>query len=221
MLSLLGMLLLFPKSSNAQHLITSFGASHSWHMPAPVYHSMNDHYYGYDLVHAQRIFQRNQTFFEVVLNRGDVFVNVQVGPRGRVYQERVSYDYPLNGHTCSTHCGYHDAYYRSHAVACHGHHHRGHNHVVYRRTTPSGRCGTAAPGRGHAYGHFKQKKYRGHDYQIYNDHDHGYERRDYDRGHDPLYKQRGHGNSGNVRGRSDEIHGRRRSQRMAQLSRPR
>ena len=118
---------------NTQHFIASFGIESSWDIPVHVSHVVYDDYYGYEWVHATRVVRRGSLFFEVVLQRGNVFVELHIGPHGHVYRTRHWDHYPFHDHVCSHTCGYHPTYYRTYYNACHSHHHRGHNHVVYRR----------------------------------------------------------------------------------------
>ncbi|MEQ8469923.1 MAG: hypothetical protein RIC35_01990 [Marinoscillum sp.] len=148
LLSIFSVMLLATKSE-AQRFITSFGVTHSWGMPYEVVHAIEHDYWGYDVVHTSRIVQRGKVFFDVVLQRGDVFVSVNLGSNGRIYRRAVTYDYPFHNHVCSDFCGYRDVYYSTHTGVCNSHHHHGHNHVVYSR--PVNYYGS-----GYAYGHYKQ-----------------------------------------------------------------
>ena len=118
---------------NTQHFIASFGIESSWDIPVHVSHVVHDNYYGYEWVHATRVVRRGSLFFEVLLQRGDVFVEVHIGPRGHVYRTRHWDYYPFHDHVCSHRCGYHPVYYRTYYTTCRSHHHHGHNHVVYRK----------------------------------------------------------------------------------------
>lgn len=120
-------------NSNAQHFIASFGIEHSWDIPVHVSHVIYDDYYGYDWVHATRVRRHGRMFFDVVLQRGDVFVELHIGSGGRIYRTRHWDYYPFHDHVCSYTCGYHPAYYRTYYNACHSHRHHGHNHVIYRK----------------------------------------------------------------------------------------
>ena len=160
LLSIVFAILFLPKSNAQQfHFVTSFGVTQSWGMPYEVVHAIEHDYWGYDVVHTSRINQHGKLFFDVVLQRGDVFVTVSIGRRGRIYRRVVTYDYPFYNHVCSNFCGYHSNFYRRNVVVCNSHHHHGHNHVTYVR-----RNYNHHPGNGHAYGHYKKKgnKHYGH-----------------------------------------------------------
>lgn len=148
LLSILSVMLLATKS-DAQHFITSFGVTHSWGMPYEVVYAIEHDYWGYDIVHTSRIVQRGKVFFDIVLQRGDVFVSVNIGSTGRVFRRAVTYEYPFYNHVCNDFCGYHDLYYRNHRTVCGSHHHHGHNHVVYTRPYYHN-------DRPYAYGKYKQ-----------------------------------------------------------------
>ena len=154
LLSILLAILFLPKS-NAQHFsfVTSFGVTQSWGMPYEVVHAIEHDYWGYDVVHTSRINQHGKLFFDVLLQRGDVFVNVSIGRYGRIYNRVITYDYPFYNHVCNNFCGYHSNFYRRNVVACGSHHHHGHNHVTYVRHHNY----YSHPGNGNAYGHFKVK----------------------------------------------------------------
>lgn len=147
----------------AQHFIASFGVERSWDVPVMVSRVIYDDYYGYDWVHATRVYQNGGLFFNVILQRQDVFVEVTIDNGGYITREVVRDYYPLHDHICNEFCGYHASYYHTHYHDCHSHDHFGHNHVVY----------TGHP-HGHAYGY-----YRNNPYYVYNSHIHGYERHSY------------------------------------------
>ncbi len=131
-LSTLLIFLFLPKSNAQQfHFVTSFGVTQSWGMPYEVVHVIEHDYCGYDVVHTRRINQNGKLFFDVVLQRGNVFVTVNVGRYGRVYRRAVAYDYPFYDHVCGNVCGYNTNFYRRNVTICNSHHHQGHNHVAY------------------------------------------------------------------------------------------
>lgn len=139
----------------AQHFTASFGVTHSWDVPVHVTRVISHDYYGYDVVHATQIRRGGGLFFDLVLQRGDVFVEVNVRHDGYVI-DRVYHDYyPLHEHVCSNYCGYHTTYYRSHYRTCNSHSHHGHNHVVY-VNRPVGH------GHGHGHGHGNGHKHTTH-----------------------------------------------------------
>lgn len=162
LLSTLFAILILPKS-NAQHFIfvTSFGVTQSWGMPYEVVHFIEHDYWGYNVVHTRRINQNGKLFFDIVLQRGDVFVTVSVGRFGRIYNRVVTYDYPFYNHVCGNSCGYHSNFYQRNVVVCNSHHHHGHNHVTYVRHTNH----YNHPGNGHAYGKYKSNGNDHHDHK--------------------------------------------------------
>lgn len=140
---------LFTTKSEAQVFVTSFGVTQSWGLPADVYYSVDHNYYGYDWVHAQRIVDHGAVSFDVVLQRGDVFVSLNLDAFGHIRRRVVNYEYPLYQHVCSDFCGYHTNYYSNHVTVCNSHYHQGHNHVVYVTKTHEPH--------GNAYGYYKSK----------------------------------------------------------------
>lgn len=156
--------------SEGQHFVTSFGVTQSWSVPACVNHVVYDNYYGYEWVHTSRINQRGRVFFNVLLQRGDTFVELNIGNRGRIYRTRYLDYYPFNDHVCNNVCGYNSVYYDSHYNACNSHHHRGHNHVVYnRRPAVYSYRRTYYKPRGHAHGY--KKGHHKHKYKSHAQHD--------------------------------------------------
>lgn len=144
----IGAFFLSAKSAEAQQFVASFGSYHNWDIPSTVYHTVYHDYRNFDIVHARRVPRAGQLYFDVILQRGDVFIEVHIGASGHVFN-RVYYDYyPLNQHVCSAYCGYHANYYTVNRVVCNSHHHHGHNHVLYRNQVP----------RGNAYGYYKNGK---------------------------------------------------------------
>ncbi|WP_040495179.1 hypothetical protein [Fulvivirga imtechensis] len=143
----------------AQHFIASFGVEHSWDIPTHISNVVYDHYYGYEWVHASRAYHSGGLFFDVVLQRGDMFVELTIRKDGYITRNFVRDYYPLHDHVCSSHCGYHATYYRTHYKSCHSSHHHGHNHVayVYRpygyHHTHSTHYVYKSNGQGHKHGH--------------------------------------------------------------------
>ncbi|TRX58299.1 hypothetical protein FNH22_14670 [Fulvivirga sp. M361] len=119
--------------SPAQHFIASFGIEHSWGVPVHTRTVIYDSYYDHDWVHTRRVVRHGRVFFDVVLQRGNSFIELHIGSEGHIYNTYYRDYYPLHDHVCSYSCGYHPTYYRSHYNGCHSHNHHGHNHVVYRR----------------------------------------------------------------------------------------
>jgi len=162
--------------SNGQQFVASFGVTHSWNIPQPVYHSINHDFYGYNVVHASRIINRGHTTFDLILQRGDVFVEVHLGAGGRIVGRTYFDYYPLRTHVCNSYCGFHRTYYNTYRTVCSSRHNHGHNHIVYNRRPATvvyrdvhrHRRGHGYyrehPGRGHAYGHDKGNRGRGNAY---------------------------------------------------------
>jgi hypothetical protein len=146
---------------NAQHFTTSFGFELGWGIPNRVQTVISHDYYDYDMVHASRITRVGIDYFDVVLQRGDVFIQISVRNDGWISRRTVYQDYPLYDHVCSHSCGYHNNYYVAHRNVCSSHHHGGHNHVVY--VNNKHYDGPGHHGKGNAYGHYKNgKKGHGH-----------------------------------------------------------
>ncbi|MDH5367017.1 MAG: hypothetical protein OEW67_08530 [Cyclobacteriaceae bacterium] len=135
-------------SSNAQTFIASFGIEQSWGVPHRVSHYIDNHYYGYNWVHAKRVAHHGSYNFEVVLQRGDVFIEVSLDPFGNVYRTVRRDYYPLYEHVCGSYCGYHTNYYQANYYTCNSHSHSGHNHVNYYHQP-----------KGYAYGYYKNQKH--------------------------------------------------------------
>lgn len=116
----------------AQHFIASFGIERTWNVPEYVSEVVYTNYWNYDWVHATRVVHNGVLSFNVLLQRGNTFIAVNIGPYGH-YRTVGRYNYyPLTGHICNEFCGYHDYYYHTYYTVCHSHNHFGHNHIVYR-----------------------------------------------------------------------------------------
>ncbi|MEQ9167838.1 MAG: hypothetical protein RLO12_16375 [Fulvivirga sp.] len=142
---------------NAQHFTTSFGFELGWGIPNRVQTIISHDYYGYDMVHAARVARVGVDYFDVVLQRGDVFIQVTVRNDGFISRRTVYQDYPLYNHVCSHSCGYHNNYYTTYRNVCTSHHHHGHNHVTYVKNKHYYN-GPGHHGKGYAYGHNKTGK---------------------------------------------------------------
>jgi len=117
----------------AQHasFIASFGAPRAWDVPPAVAQVVYHDYYQYDWVHASRYARHGHWNYNVILQRGNTFVELNVNRFGHVRRMRTLNHYPLAGHVCGSHCGFHSYYYSSFHVNCNSPFHHGHNHVVY------------------------------------------------------------------------------------------
>lgn len=122
--------------SKAQFFITSFGVELGWNIPNNVSTVIHHDYYGYDVIHANRVIRYGHSYFDLILQQGDIFVDISVRNDGFISRRLVSYDYPLLGHICGNQCGYHSNYYVAYNNHCNSHNHRGHNHVVYNYNRP-------------------------------------------------------------------------------------
>ena len=112
--------------------VASFGAPRNWNVPAPVAEVVYHDYYDYDWVHATRNFRHGQWFYNVILQRGNHFLEVNIGSHGYVRRVRSFDHYPLAGHVCGAHCGFHSYFYESFHAGCSSPYHHGHNHLVFR-----------------------------------------------------------------------------------------
>lgn len=137
--------------SQAQQFVASFGTYHHWGIPDRIHHTLAYDFYNYDIVHVNRVSRGGYLFFDILLQRGNVFVEVNIGRYGRIVGRTFFDRYPLYNHVCSGHCGYHATYYNINRNVCSSHNHHGHNHVnVYNNIN-----------HGNAYGHHK-KGYKKH-----------------------------------------------------------
>lgn len=149
--------------SQAQQFVASFGTYHHWGIPQRIQHTMAYDYYDFDIVHVNRVSQGGYLFFDVLLQRGDVFVEVNIGRRGRIIGRTYFDRYPLFNHICSSHCGYHATYYNTYRQVCSSHNHHGHNHVTYNHRYNK-------HNNGYAYGHHKKghkKHYKSKSNNVY------------------------------------------------------
>lgn len=152
----------FSSKSQAQALFfTSYGTQHLWGMPAEVQWALESNYYNYHMVHTRRFYDRGRLFFDVVLQRGDVFVDIRIGGNGYIFNTVYRQHYPFYNHVCSGYCGFHRDYYMSYRVAYgHPHFHK-HNHVYYRPNVVYVRHD-----HGNHHGHYKNNNNQGRSYRI-------------------------------------------------------
>lgn len=122
--------------AKAEFFITSFGVQLGWDIPHRVQNVVYNDYYGYDIIHANRFNRHGRTFFNLVLQRGNVFIEMRVRHDGFVSRSFISQGYPLFNHVCDVNCGFHSYYYTSYFNHCSSRHHHGHNHVVYNVNRP-------------------------------------------------------------------------------------
>ncbi|MEP2772430.1 MAG: hypothetical protein ABJH05_09790 [Fulvivirga sp.] len=135
--------------NQAQQFVASFGTYHHWGIPDRIQHTIAYDYYNYDLVHVNRVARGGYLYFDVLLQRGNVFVEVNIGTHGRIIGRTYFDRYPLHNHICSSHCGYHATYYNTYRQVCSSHNHHGHNHVAYKLKSHK-------YNNGYAYGHHKK-----------------------------------------------------------------
>ncbi|MEQ8924899.1 MAG: hypothetical protein RLO81_03745 [Fulvivirga sp.] len=148
---------------NAQYFVTSFGVELGWNLPNRVHNVVYNNYYGYDIVHASRVSNFGVRYFEIILQRGDVFVEVSVRNDGWINRRVVRYNYPLVNHVCGSVCGFHSNYYTTYYNHCNSHFHNGHNHVVYVNNRRPQHVHDNSPGKGHKHGHYKNGRSDHHD----------------------------------------------------------
>lgn len=175
----------------AQHFTASFGVTHSWDVPMRVTRVIGHDYYGYDMVHATQIRRHGGLFFDVVLQRGDVFVEVSITHHGHIIRSVSRNYYPLHDHVCSNYCGYHSNYYNTYYRDCHSHNHHGHNHVVY-VNRPHGHGHGHGHGNGHGHGHKSHYVYKGDSYHHnnYSSDTHNSRKNDHKHDRDNNYRER-------------------------------
>ncbi|MFT6867709.1 MAG: hypothetical protein ACJA08_002553 [Cyclobacteriaceae bacterium] len=104
---------------NAQHFVSSCGVIQSFQMPHEVYNSVNYHYHGYDVIHSSMVRGRQASYFQIVLQRGNTFVQLNVDSRGRINQRMVQNYNPIAQHICNNGCGYNANYYVYHQKEWH------------------------------------------------------------------------------------------------------
>ncbi len=100
-------------SGKSQHFYASFGVQHQWGVPVYISNVVYDHYFDYNWVHATQVLRNGRRFYDIVLQRGDLFVEVRVGRRGFIRTLRSWDAYPFVGHVCADVCGFHGSFYRN------------------------------------------------------------------------------------------------------------
>jgi len=121
---MIGLIILLTVSAKAQYFYTSYGYAQTWQLPNYIEHTIYNDYYGYEVAHVERHEHYGYTNFDVLLNRGNLFLEVRFDRFGSVYRT-VNYDYfPLTAHNCTIHCGYHKVYYQTYYPQ---HHHQYYN----------------------------------------------------------------------------------------------
>ncbi len=125
--------LVLSSKTQAQGLFfTSYGTQQLWGMPAEVQWALESNYYDFHMVHTRRFYDRGRLFFDVVLQRRGVFVDIRIDGRGYIFNSAYRNNYPFYNHVCSGYCGFHRDYYISYRVAYgHPYYHQ-RNHIYYR-----------------------------------------------------------------------------------------
>ncbi len=103
----------FTNKSHAQHFIASHGAQHSWNVPRFITDVVYDHYYDFNWVHAARIYNPNGYDYHVILQRNDLFVEVELSYDGYIRNVNYFDYYPLHDHVCVDYCGFHSPFYNT------------------------------------------------------------------------------------------------------------
>ncbi len=118
-LSFLSVFLLAAKGE-AQHFnfVNNGGVYQHWDLPNSVYNQIGYHYRGYDLVHVGNTWRNGSNLFDVTLRRGNVFVHLEMGRRGRILSRNVTRSFPFQGHECDSHCGFHNSFYTQNITTC-------------------------------------------------------------------------------------------------------
>ena len=121
-------------SGNSQRFYASFGVQHNWGVPLYVSNVVYDNYYGYDWVHATRVVNNGRPFYDIVLQRGNLFLEVRIGRQGFIRRTRHWDAYPFVDHVCSDACGFHGGFYRNNYVVYnnrrYGYRYRGSNTLI-------------------------------------------------------------------------------------------
>jgi len=127
----MGLIILVTISAKAQYFYTSYGIALEWQIPNYIEHTIYNDYYGYEVAHVERHEHHGYTNFDVLLHRGNFFVEVRFDRFGNIYRT-VRYDYfPLNTHVCTVHCGYHKAYYQTYYYPEHHHYYHPYSTTVF------------------------------------------------------------------------------------------
>lgn len=148
-------IMVIASASQAQTFIASFGTGLSWGVPHRVSHFVEHNYSNYNCVHAKRVAFHGGYNFEVVLQRGDIYIELNLDPFGNVIRSVRRDYYPLYDHICGGQCGYHANYYQAFYSSCNSHSHHGHNHINYYYN--NGYAHRQYNNNGNAYGHYKNK----------------------------------------------------------------
>ncbi len=123
----LGLMSWTTSNAQAQFFVNIQGHT-NWYLPSPVVQVFHNNYYGYEVAHARQYYVKGALFFDVVLHRGDVFVEINVNPHGHIVNSVYYNYYPLHDHVCDSYCGYQPVFYRQYYPV---YIHPGHRHNVY------------------------------------------------------------------------------------------
>lgn len=113
LLLILFLIIALSPKSKAQHFIASHGVQHNWSVPRLITDVVYDHYYDYNWVHAARIYTPRGFDYHVVLQRNDLFVEVELSYDGYIRNVEYFDYYPLDDHVCVDFCGFHSPFYNS------------------------------------------------------------------------------------------------------------
>ena len=128
---MIGLIILLTISAKAQYFYTSYGYAQTWQIPNYIEHTIYNDYYGYEVAHVKRHVHHGYTNFDVLLTRGNLFLEVRFDRFGNVYRT-VRHDYfPLAAHHCSAHCGYHKVYYQTYYPQHQHHYYNPYSTTVY------------------------------------------------------------------------------------------
>lgn len=128
LLLILGLAIISPITSEAQYFIASYGVEHNWYLPDYVYQTVEWEYPGYVIAHAHRFSHHGRPYINLVLRRGNKYMEVRFNHHGHIVKRIRHHQFPLVGHVCGLHCGYHRTYYVRYP-SVHRHHH--HSHMAY------------------------------------------------------------------------------------------
>ncbi|MGB3468027.1 MAG: hypothetical protein WBA74_22265 [Cyclobacteriaceae bacterium] len=109
--------LAFFQQSKAQHFVTSFGVQQSWGVPRIITDQIYDHYFDFNWVHANRVLTPYGIDYHVILQRNNLFVEVELGWDGFIRNVEYFDYYPLDHHVCDDFCGFHRPFYTTYHYA--------------------------------------------------------------------------------------------------------
>lgn len=116
----------FSWKGKAQQFIASYGVQHSWEVPYYVTDVVYDNFYDYDWVHATRIVRGRRVSFDILLQRGRSFVELNIGHHGRIRSTRFFNRYPYGNNPYDL-CGFDTNYYNTYYTT-----YNGYSRITYR-----------------------------------------------------------------------------------------